>query len=90
MPVNKPPHGGHIGRSRRRLSASSLTTFERCKGQWLLKTQVGLQQPVNMPMIRGHVVEEAICELLMRHPPQCTQRDELFEWAENEVGSIVE
>jgi len=90
MPVNKPPHGGHIGRSRRRLSASSLTTFERCKGQWLLKTQVGLQQPVNMPMIRGHVVEEAMCELLMRHPPQCIHQDDLFQWAENEVESIVD
>jgi hypothetical protein len=90
MPVNRPPHGGHIGRSRRRLSSSSLTTFERCKGQWLLKTQVGLQQPVNIPMIKGHVIEDAVCQLLMRHPPLCTSEEELMTWCHSQIDEIVD
>ena len=90
MPVNRPPQGGHIGRSRRRLSSSSLTTFERCKGQWLLKTQVGLQQPANLPMILGHVIEDAVCQLLMRHPPLCTSKEELTTWCYSEIDAIIE
>ena len=90
MPVNRPKQTGHIGRSRRRISATSLTTFQRCPGQWLLKTQVGLQQKISAPMVLGHVLEDAIISLLMKHPPLCRTEEELNAWCMNQIDELVE
>ena len=90
MPVNRPKQTGHIGRSRRRISATSLTTFQRCPGQWLLKTQVGLQQKISAPMVLGHVLEDAITSLLMKHPPLCRTEEELNAWCMNQIDELVE
>jgi len=43
MPYVKPPLGGPIGRSRMRLSASSLVSWERGKREWFLKYKIALK-----------------------------------------------
>ncbi|MEK9650559.1 MAG: PD-(D/E)XK nuclease family protein, partial [Poseidonia sp.] len=58
-----------MGRTRGRLSASALTTYLRCPRQWLLGYQAGLSGPTRTPQILGVVLEEALCSLMMHHPP---------------------
>ena len=69
MPVGQPPLGGPLGRSRNRLSASALTTYLRCEKQWFLAYQVGLHGPLRPSQVAGIVLEDALCELFMMHPP---------------------
>lgn len=86
MPVGLPPRGGPLGRSRGRISASALTTYLRCPRQWLLKYQAGLQGPTRPSQILGVVLEEALCELFMLHPPRDVDGlDALRSWAQPHV-----
>ena len=68
MPYVKPPLGGPIGRSRMRLSASSLVSWERGKREWFLKYKIALKSPKNPEMILGILVEEAVIGLMMESP----------------------
>ena len=68
MPYVKPPLGGPIGRSRMRLSASSLVTWERGKRDWFLKYKIALKTPKNPEMILGIIIEEALIGLMMESP----------------------
>ena len=54
MPYVKPPLGGPIGRSRMRLSASSLISWERGKRDWFLKYKIALKinDKANNPFFR--------------------------------------
>ena len=77
MPVGLPPRGGPLGRTRGRISASALTTYLRCPKQWLFAYQIGLQGPTRPSQILGVVLEDALCELLMMHPPELSSFDQL-------------
>ena len=68
MPYTKPPLGGPIGRSRMRLSASSLVTWERGEREWFLKYKIALKSPKNPEMILGIIIEEALIGLMMESP----------------------
>ena len=68
MPVGTPPLGGPVGRSRMRLSASGLVTWQRCPRQWFHRNKQGLSGPVNPEMILGILVEDALVGLLMEDP----------------------
>ena len=68
MPYVKPPLGGPIGRSRMRLSASSLVTWERGKRDWFLKYKIALKTPKNPEMILGIIIEESLIGLIMESP----------------------
>ncbi|HJM45175.1 MAG TPA: hypothetical protein QF644_04425 [Candidatus Poseidoniaceae archaeon] len=68
MPYVKPPLGGPIGRSRMRLSASSLVAWERGKRDWFLKYKIALKTPKNPEMILGIIIEEALIGLMMESP----------------------
>jgi len=81
MPVSLPPLGGPLGRSRGRLSASSLTTYLRCPRQWLLGYVAGLRGPLRPSQIIGVVVEDALCRVLMHHPPSLDDEAALRAWA---------
>ncbi|MAJ01940.1 MAG: hypothetical protein CMA10_06010 [Euryarchaeota archaeon] len=81
MPVAQPPLGGPLGRSRNRLSASALTTYLRCESQWFLAYQVGLHGPLRPSQVAGIVLEDALCELFMMHPPHVSSKQELTDWA---------
>ena len=81
MPVGLPPLGGPLGRTRGRLSASSLTTYLRCQRQWLLGYVAGLRGPLRPSQIIGVVVEDALCRVLMNHPPLVDSQEELLVWA---------
>lgn len=89
MPVGVPPLGGPLGRSRGRLSASSLTTYLRCPRQWLLGYQVGLQGPTRPSQIVGVVLEDALCELLMMHPPVSDTYESLSQWAHSKIHDVA-
>lgn len=78
-----------MGRSRGRLSASSLTTYLRCPRQWLLAYQVGLQGPTRPSQIVGVVLEDVLCELLMMHPPAMDSYDSLKEWAQSAIPALA-
>lgn len=80
MPVGLPPLGGPLGRTRGRLSASSLTTYLRCQRQWLLGYVAGLRGPLRPSQIIGIVVEDALCKVLMNHPPLLDSKEELMSW----------
>ena len=75
MPVGLPPRGGPLGRTRGRLSASALTTYLRCPQQWSLGYQLGLQGSTRPSQILGVVLEDALCETLMMHPPEVSSFD---------------
>ena len=62
MPVMLPPAAGYLWKSRRRMSASGLVTWERCPRQWFYSRRIGVAQPQNPPMLVGHVAEEAVGE----------------------------
>ena len=68
MPVATPPLGGPVGRSRMRISASGLVSWERCPRQWFHRSKQGLSGPVNERMILGIHVEDALVGLLMEDP----------------------
>lgn len=89
MPVGLPPRGGPLGRTRGRLSASALTTYLRCPRQWLLGYQVGLQGPTRPSQVLGIVLEEALCDLLMMHPPALASREALVAWAQGQVSTMA-
>ena len=89
MPVGLPPRGGPIGRSRGRLSASSLTTYLRCPRQWLLNYQAGMSGPTRPSQIIGIILEDALCELLMMHPPEVTDFEDLTRWAEGKLNHLA-
>ena len=88
MPVGLPPRGGPLGRTRGRLSASALTTYLRCPQQWLLGYQVGLRGATRPSQILGIVLEDALCELLMMHPPEVSSFDDLRNWANNQLQAV--
>ena len=91
VPVGLPPRGGPLGRSRGRISASALTTYLRCPRQWLLKYQAGLQGPTRPSQILGVVLEEALCELFMLHPPNTVDGlDALRAWAQPHVEQYAQ
>ena len=54
-----------ILKNRSRLSASTLTAYERCKNQWFSKYRMGLSSPIKPRMILGSLVEDALCGLMM-------------------------
>ena len=64
-----PSSSSPVNRSRQRISASSLNTWERCPRQWGLTRSLGLGGPYSPPMILGHIVEEAMVGLFMERPP---------------------
>ena len=65
MPVVLPPGAGYLGKSRRRISASGLVTWERCPRQWHYRRRIGLNDATVPEMIIGLVVEDALCGLFM-------------------------
>ena len=65
MPVVLPPGAGYLGKSRRRISASGLVTWERCPRQWHYRRRIGLNDAIVPEMIIGLVVEDALCGLYM-------------------------
>lgn len=67
MPVT-PQATGVFARSRRRLSASSLVTWERCRRDWFLTRRMGLRVPMHPEMLLGHIVEEAVTAVWMERP----------------------
>ena len=69
MPVMLPPAAGYLWKSRRRMSASGLVTWERCPRQWFYSRRIGVAQPQNPPMLVGHVAEEAVGSMLMERLP---------------------
>ena len=90
MPVGLPPRGGPLGRTRGRISASALTTYLRCPKQWLFAYQIGLQGPTRPSQILGVVLEDALCELLMMHPPEVSSFEELEAWATSHVSAVAQ
>ena len=65
MPVVLPPGAGFLGKSRRRISASGLVTWERCPRQWHYRRRIGLNDAIVPEMIIGLVVEDALCGIYM-------------------------
>ena len=86
MPAQIPPENQSIGRARGRLSASSLTTFLRCKKQWFLNYRIGLRGPLNPPQIMGIEVEDALCSIFMHRAPVVDSLEELTNW----LGGLIE
>ncbi|MAK05452.1 MAG: hypothetical protein CMA03_06190 [Euryarchaeota archaeon] len=86
MPYVKPPLGGPIGRSRMRLSASSLVSWERGKREWFLKYKIALKTPKNPEMILGILVEEAVIGLMMESPSSehIPEKSIWANWMKNE------
>lgn len=80
MPAQIPPEAQSIGRARGRLSASSLTTFLRCKKQWFLNYKIGLRGPVNPPQIMGIEIEDALCSIFMHRSPKVENFEQLKSW----------
>jgi len=89
MPVVEPPLGGPLGRSRGKLSASALTTFLRCPHQWFYAYQIGLSSPTTPSQLIGTLVEDALCKLLMNHPPRCSTLQDLELWAIGKIESLA-
>ncbi len=67
MPVI-PQSTGVYARSRRRLSASSLVTWERCRRDWFLTRRLGIRVATHPEMLLGHIVEEAVTGIWMERP----------------------
>ncbi len=86
MPYVKPPLGGPIGRSRMRLSASSLVTWERGKRDWFLKYKIALKTPKNPEMILGIIIEDALIGLMMESPScnHCPEKSIWSAWIKKE------
>ncbi|MDP6899908.1 MAG: OB-fold nucleic acid binding domain-containing protein [Candidatus Thalassarchaeaceae archaeon] len=89
MPVIPQP-SGIFARSRRRLSASSMVTWERCRRDWFLTRRLGLQVPTHPEMRLGHIVEEAATAIWMERPhPTDGMPSGKTNWVEGEVGEIM-
>ena len=82
MPAQVPPEAQSIGRARGRLSASSLTTFQRCEKQWFLNYRIGLRGPLSPHQVMGIEVEESFCSILMKRAPAVNSIEELKSWTE--------
>ena len=80
MPAQIPPEAQSIGRARGRLSASSLTTFRRCKEQWFLNYRIGLRGPLSPHQVMGIEVEDAFCSILMHRAPKVESLNDLEKW----------
>jgi hypothetical protein len=79
-----------MGRSRGRLSASALTTYLRCPRQWLLAYQAGLSGPKRPSQILGVVLEDAVCSLMMHHPPETVESlEEVRAWAQPLIEELA-
>ena len=83
MPAQVPPEAQSIGRARGRLSASSLTTFQRCEKQWFLNYRIGLRGPLSPHQVMGIEVEDSFCSILMKRAPVVNSIEELKSWAES-------
>ena len=81
MPVVLPPSAGYLGKSRRRISASGLVTWERCPRQWHYRRRIGLSDATVPEMLIGLVVEDALCGLYMeRIKPQDSNTQVISNW----------
>ena len=90
MPVIPQPTGVHA-RSRRRLSASSLVTWERCKRDWFLTRRLGIRVATHPEMLLGHIVEEAVTTIWMERPHPVDGMDEgAATWAPGHKGKRIE
>ena len=85
MPAQIPPEAQSIGRARGRLSASSLTAFQRCEKQWFLNYRIGLRGPLSPHQVMGIEVEDAFCSILMQRAPVIGSIEELSNWLEGLV-----
>lgn len=86
MPVTPPPVGGPLGRARRRLSGSGYSTWERCQTEWRMSRELGLGWATSPSQVLGHVLEEGMVRLLMRHPPAGLDRASLLQWINQGVA----
>ncbi len=90
MPVIPQPTGVHA-RSRRRLSASSLVTWERCRRDWFLTRRLGIRVPMHPEMLLGHIVEEAATGIWMERPhPTDGMAKAASTWAPGHEGEQME
>jgi len=90
MPVIPQPTGVHA-RSRRRLSASSLVTWERCKRDWFLTRRLGIRVAMHPEMLLGHIVEEAVTGIWMERPhPIEGMAEKGSTWAPGHEGGVME
>jgi hypothetical protein len=62
----------------------------RCPKQWQFSYQIGLQGPTRPSQILGIVLEDALCELLMMHPPEVAGLDQLKAWAHSNIPNVAE
>ena len=83
MPFGTPPSGGPLSRTRRRISASSLTKYLRCPKQFFLSNKLGLSSPKSISQILGIVLEDSLCSILMRRPVSINSLDGLRDWCFN-------
>ena len=90
MPVIPQSTGVHA-RSRRRLSASSLVTWERCKRDWFLTRRLGIRVATHPEMLLGHIVEEAVTTIWMERPhPTDGMAKGASTWAPGYEGETME
>ena len=90
MPVIPQSTGVHA-RSRRRLSASSLVTWERCKRDWFLTRRLGIRVATHPEMLLGHIVEEAVTSIWMERPhPTDGMAKGAAEWAPGHESETME
>ena len=94
MPVVLPPGAGYLGKSRRRISASGLVTWERCPRQWHYRRRIGLNDATVPEMIIGLVVEDALCGLYMERFASNAPTSAVSSWVnfsreQNGLGKIT-
>tara|TARA_B100001758_G_scaffold127319_1_gene109499 strand:+ start:84 stop:1853 length:1770 start_codon:yes stop_codon:yes gene_type:complete len=90
MPVIPQATGIHA-RSRRRLSASSLVTWERCRRDWFLTRRLGIRVATHPEMLLGHIVEEAVTGIWMERPdPSEGMLQGNSTWAPGHAGEHME
>ena len=83
MPFGTPPSGGPLSRTRRRISASSLTKYLRCPKHFFLSNKLGLSSPKSISQILGIVLEDSLCSILMRRPVSINSLESLRDWCFN-------
>jgi len=89
MPVIPQPTGVYA-RSRRRLSASSLVTWERCRRDWFLTRRLGIQSAKHPEMILGIIIEEAVTSIWMERPhPTEGMPEGASSWAPGKSGEQI-
>ena len=77
IPAITPPPAGYLGKSRRRISASGLVTWERCPRQWHFRRRIGISDATSPEMVIGLVVEDALCGHLMERLPKIGDKFEI-------------